>query len=221
MNILSDDSCRTITTDDVRVWFGKSPKSKLKEAQYCELAAFLTRCRWPGDPPDPPDSPWLVRIIEDDQEQWWDFKGVSQAARNLLESMPQIVSCWETRLRSEGKDQIRKLQEALSDAIEYIEWPFGRYKRQTGQKTPKPWHIYAQLIARAIIGVMIEAGHEKPAVSRNSVVVRVAQKALMRMKIPNAGMVTRTAIAAYLTRWDGRYGLSSLKLADHSRRHDS
>jgi hypothetical protein len=92
MNILPDDPCRTISADEVRDWFGKSPKSKLKEIQYCELAAFLTRCRWPDDLPDPPDSPLLVKIIEDSQEQWWDFKGVSQAARTLHENMPQIVS---------------------------------------------------------------------------------------------------------------------------------
>ena len=89
-----------------------------------------------------------------------------------------------------------------------LEWPFGEYERLTGVKTPKPWHTMAQVIARLIIGEMVKAGHENPGISRNSVVVRVVHRTLIRMDFPHREMITLAAIAAYLTRWNDKYGLT-------------
>jgi hypothetical protein len=212
MNNLPDEFFRTITVGEVKEWLGKSAKSKLNEPQYCAIAAYLTRCKWPGDPPAPPDSPWLARTIDDDRKQWWDCKRVGQVARTLLDNMPAIVSRLEKTQRSD-KDAARTLQEVLSKIVEYVEWPFGRYERQSGQKPIKLWHTYAQLIARTVISAIIEAGHESPAVTNNSVVVGVVQKAMIKMNVPNANVISRGAIGAYLTRWDKKFGMTPKGIA--------
>jgi hypothetical protein len=112
-----------------------------------------------------------------------------------------------------GYDAIEKLGEALSTAMPYIEWPLGHYERQTRPKRPKAWHTMALIVARLVIGVMVEAGHNDPGISRNSVVARVVRKALIRMNFSNSQMITLTAIAAHLTRWDKKYGLTAAGIA--------
>jgi hypothetical protein len=113
---------------------------------------------------------------------------------------------WAPETR-DGHGAIKRLQEALLVALPYIEWPFGYYKRATGYKPQKLWHMYAFLVAQLIIHEMVVAGHAQPGITRNSVVVRVVHKALIRMSIPYARMVSNTAIGAYLTRWKAKYGL--------------
>jgi len=54
-------------------------------------------------------------------------------SKTLLDNMPAIVSHWDGRQGLRGTDAVMKLKEALSEAIEHLEWPFGRYDRQTGQ----------------------------------------------------------------------------------------
>jgi hypothetical protein len=71
----------------------------------------------------------------------------------------------------------------------------------------------ALIVARLVIGVMVEAGHNDPGISRNSVVARVVRKALIRMNFSNSQMITLTAIAAHLTRWDKKYGLTAAGIA--------
>lgn len=72
-------SSRTITASEVRDWFGKSPKSQRGNAQYREIATFLTKIRWPSDVggllgPQPP------------------------AAKLLLETMPAMLRHWKGQL---------------------------------------------------------------------------------------------------------------------------
>jgi hypothetical protein len=200
---------RTITAAEVRGWFGDSSC----EVQYSEIAAFLTKCRWPSDPPPPPDAPWLPKIIESGSNDCWDFKAATDAAKTLRDSVPAMLSHWEglrwapeTR---EGYEAIKGLGEALSAAMPYVEWPFGRYERQTSRKLMKDWHTYSALFANRIIDVLVEAGHQKPGITRNSVLVRVIHSALIRMKFPNPEMITRSAIGMHLTRWNEEFGLTS------------
>jgi hypothetical protein len=208
---------RTITAAEVREWFGDSSKSKLDEAQYRGIAAGLTKFRWPADPPDPPGSPWLPKKSEADLNRWWDFKGTTDAAKLLFDSVPLMLLHWEGLLWAPetrgGYDAIKKLGEALSTAMPYIEWPFGHYERQTRPKRPKAWHTMALVVARLVIGVMVEAGHDDPGISRNSVVARVVRRALIRMNFSNSQMITLTAIAAHLTRWDKKFGLTPAGIA--------
>jgi hypothetical protein len=204
-----------ITADEVRQWFGSSCGLQLGDAQYDEIAACLTKWRWPSDPPD---SPWLPKEeIETNPNPWWDFQGASDAAKTLLASVPAMLSHWDgLRWAPEtnaGYEAIKTLRNALSVAMPYIEWPFGQYERQTGRKQPKAWHIPAILVAQVIVKAMIKAGHDEPGITRNSVVVRVVRKALIRMGYPDPEMVTTTAIGAHLTRWDKKFGLTPKGIA--------
>jgi hypothetical protein len=217
MDILHDETSRTISACEIKGWVGKSLKPNLSEAQCGEIAVFLTRCRWPGDPPDPPDSPWLRRLIKNAPEESWDFRAATDAAKLLMGCVPPMLSHWEgLRWAPETRgdyDAIKKLGEALSTTMPYIEWPFGHYERQTRPKRPKAWHTMALVVARRAIGVMVEAGHYDPGISRNSVVARVVRKALIRMNFSNSQMITLTAIAAHLTRWNKKFGLTPAGIA--------
>ena len=98
MKILRAKESRTITVDEVREWVGNSSKSTLDKAQYSKIAAGLTKFRWPADPPDPPGSPWLPKESEADLNRWWDFKGTTDAAKLLFDSLPLMLSHWERLL---------------------------------------------------------------------------------------------------------------------------
>lgn len=117
----------------------------------------------------------------------------------MLKHWAQLAWAPETR---GGHLAITTLQDALVIALPYIEWPFGRYERQTGRRKPKIWHLPARLIANVVIKEIIAAGHDEPSITRNSVVVRIVRKALIRMNYPE---VTNSAIGAYLTRWSQKY----------------
>jgi hypothetical protein len=198
---------RTITPADVREWFGS--RSRPNEALCDEIAGRLTKMRWPSDPPDDPDSPWLqCEILEPDTDRWWDFEGAADAAKTLLASVPAMLSFWdqlrwapETRA---GHEAIKALGGALSLALPYVEFPFGKYERQV-RKRPKNWHVPAIIIASFIREALIQSGRGAPALTRNSVLVRVVRQALVRMEYPNIGTVTPTAIGAHLTRWADKY----------------
>lgn len=89
---------RTITPDEVKRWISSSRTRAPSDAICEEIASFLTKMRWPGDPPPDPNSPWLpkVEIDEGDSNQWWDdIQGVAKAANELLASIPAMVTYWE------------------------------------------------------------------------------------------------------------------------------
>ena len=155
--------------------------------------------------------------MDDNPDRWWDFHGSSEAAKKLLGSLPAMTAHWdclrwapETRA---GSEVLKTLTAALSAAMPYIEWPLGYFERQTGRKKPKAWHTPSVIIARIIINAMVEAGHEQPGISRNSVVVRIVLKALIRMRYPDLEMITATAIGTHLERWDKRFGLTPKGIA--------
>ena len=204
-------------------WFGKSRNHKLSATQYREFAARLTSFRWPGDPPDPPDSPWLIKEPEPDPDRWWDFDGAFDAANLLIKSAPAMTSHWrklewapETR---GGTQAIETLEKALVAALPYIEFPFGAYTRQTGHKKPKPWHMMAVMIACHVIKALSDAGQPNPAISRNSVAARVVQRALIRIGFVRT--IEISTIAQQLERWDKQYGLRPKTIAELTKTHET
>ncbi len=106
---------RTITAAEIREWFGNSGKLKLNEAQYGEIAAGLTKFRWPADPPSPAGSHWIPKEIESDPNRWWDFRAATDEL--LMGSVLPMLSHWEgQRWAPEtrgGYDAIKSLGDAL------------------------------------------------------------------------------------------------------------
>jgi hypothetical protein len=168
---------RKITSLEVEQWFGPSSKAQLSDPQYKTIAARLTKMRWPKDPPSLAS---LAMINTQPDDRWWDFRAATNAAKTLCDSFPKMLAFqeglqWAPETR-DGLGAIKRLQEALIVALPYIEWPFGYHKGAKGYKPPKQWHIYAHSVAQLIIHEMVVAGHAKPGITRNSVVVRVVRK---------------------------------------------
>jgi hypothetical protein len=200
---------RTISPSEVRQWVGADSEAKLSASQYKTIATCLTKFRWHKDPPA--NAPSLPKIINEPDESWWDFQAATRVAKTLRECIPKILAFqdglrWAPETR-DGHPAIEALRAALDGALPYIEWPFGKYEPAIGYKYPKKWHTYATLVARLLVTEMIAAGNSKPGISRNSVVVRVVQRALQRMEIPQSKTLTPSAIGQHLTRWDTKYGL--------------
>jgi hypothetical protein len=121
---MAEVKSRPIAPAEVREWF-KSPRMPPPSDEVCdEIAAHLTRMRWPSDPSDDPDSPWLPKQ-EADTNQWWDFKGATDAANMLLAGIPAMLSHWEQLQwapeTQDGYAVIESLRDALSHALPYIE----------------------------------------------------------------------------------------------------
>jgi hypothetical protein len=208
---------RAISAIEVAGWFGNS--SKLTMTDYETIAARLNRMRWPSDPSDPPDAPWLPKEPKDEPDRWWDFHAVFLAAKTLSTSLPAMRAHWDglqwDPTTKQGYDAICALEEALCEAMEFVEFPFGQYKRRKGgRKTPKEWHLPSVLMANLVIETLMAAGHPVGGTTRNSVIVRVVHKALLRMGFPDSAMRTPSAIGAHLTRWHQKCGLSHVAAGD-------
>jgi hypothetical protein len=200
---------RTIAPSEVKEWFG-TRKARISEAQYAEIAGRLTKWRWPSDPPV---SPEIDSGSDSDPERWWDFQATWESAQTLHDSIPAMLSLWEshrpqTTETRRAYQAIEALGEALPPAMPYIQWPFGKYERKARPKQAKPWHMPAIAIARMLIDATVAAGNDCPGITRNSVVVAAVRQALTRMGYPDLEMVTAAAIGAHLTRWESRYGLT-------------
>jgi hypothetical protein len=228
MRTPSTKNSRTITATEVEGWVGKSRNSKIGKVQFHEIAAGLTRLRWPSDPEPPPGSNSFENealVVESYDGNLWDFSAVTAAAKTLLKNAPAMLSFWEEQRWApqtrEGFDAIENLGEALFLAMPYIEWPLGYYDGKASPKRPKPWHVMALVIAKLVINSMVAAGQVQPGITRNSVVARIVHRALARMNFPGSKMITPTAIGAHLTRWDRKYGLTPSSTAALTTKHAS
>jgi hypothetical protein len=196
---------RPITAAEVMEWRGGRNKSKITDAQ-CEIIAIeLTSMRWPSDLLTPD----LSQTPEVSKDEYWDFDRATDAARTLSSDLPAMLRYWKGLLwdpeTAGGHPAVQRLQRALSAAMPYIEYPFGYYEPRSGQKKPKEWHIYAVLIANLITKLLVDAGQAKPALTSNSVTVRIIFEALCRMHFPDKDMRSRPAIGAHLERWRAKY----------------
>jgi hypothetical protein len=196
---------RTITPAEVKTWFGQSRQQKLKPAIYSKIAADLNKLRWPSDPLPKDRSRPTTR-----KSGLWDLNAAANAAKTLLDDMPAMLSHWQEPKWSPEHQAaykaIRALNGALIAAMPYIEQPLGPRKGSTGRKAPKDWHMPSILIAKLVIWALMEAGEDAPGVTHNSLVVRIIQKALVRMQFPQSGTLTRDAIGAHLKRRSKKYG---------------
>lgn len=188
-------------------WVGPASKAKLNPAQYERIAIRLNKFRWHNDPPPPPLDDISSNQIDD---RWWDIDSTAKAARQLRDSIPKMLVFqaglkWAPETR-DGHDVIQSLESALARALPYIERPFGEGTPARGRKRSKPWHIYAIQISNMLVRELQQAGHSKQPLSRNSVVVRVILKSLQRMQIPYSKTLSKTAIAAYLSRRNQKFG---------------
>ena len=61
---------RTITSEEVKSWFGNTVKGRLPEDQYAKIATSLNKCRWPSDPPLPEEVGMAAR--DDEPGLLWD-----------------------------------------------------------------------------------------------------------------------------------------------------
>jgi hypothetical protein len=82
-----DAAARTITSAEVRGWFGDSKKARLTEAQYTEIAVCLTKWRWPSDPPRVGEPSQIDTNV--DRGLWWDFR-VPSLSKDLCYSRRQM-----------------------------------------------------------------------------------------------------------------------------------
>ena len=205
-----------VTAAHVIKWFGRSLNPPVGLAQCAEIASSINGCRWAGEPPPRPGDPGFVRILEPDAAdaaRWWDFKGVTRAGKTLLHNLPVVTAnCERQNWSPQGQarcDALNKLTEALQQAMPYIEFPFGPCERRTGRPSAsKQWHTYALILSHFVLPAMIKAGHPNPAISRNSVLVRVVREAMIKMGIEGAKIVSASTVSAFLTRWDEFYGLT-------------
>jgi hypothetical protein len=205
---------RTITPAELKKWFGTSHRAVLGDEQCSKLAEYLTKIKWPADPPDGREPSFTINESED---PYWDFQAASEAAKLLVDCVPAMLNHWKGLTWAPstrgGYPAIVALEQALATALPYIEWPFGRYERRTRRKRPKDWHFSAVIIAKAIIKTLLEVGHDGPSLARKSIVVRAVRKALLRMNYRDVRMVSESGVAAHLSRWDRHYGLTPKSIA--------
>jgi hypothetical protein len=175
-----------------------------------DLAGVLSGWRWASDPPKPSLSREMApEEVEEAEAQWWNFRGAITSARELSGAIPKMLKHWEGLRKwpetRDGYDAIEKLREALATATPYIELPFGPYEPAIGQKSPKPWHLPAVLIAGLLISALAKSTNRSQSLGKNSVIIRVVCKALNRMghceKKIDAG-----AVSKYVTRWREKNG---------------
>ena len=199
---------RPIIATEVMEWRGSSSRctSIITDAQCATIANKLTLMRWPTDrittgKPVTAATP---------ANEYWDFDRATNAARALLGDVPAMLGHWEGLLWAPNTagdyPAIEQLQKALLVAMPYIENPFGEYKKRTGHKDAKLWHSYATVIANFIAKMLVDSGEATPALTHNSVMVRIIYQAIRRMRIPGSDMMTRPAIGAYLGRRQELYG---------------
>jgi hypothetical protein len=136
----------------------------------------------------------------DFDQDWWDVKSVTKAAKLLSEVLPKIEAHWSKMLPTTGKlegvEALRGLGSALERAIDYVEFPFGKYKKNQA-KDPKEWHIPSVLIAKKVIIGLKEAGRTEPGTAKGSIVADVTHKALGHLGYT----LDPSAVAKHITDW--------------------
>lgn len=205
-----------VSADEVAQWFGRRLKPAPSNETFANLASAINRCRWPDDPPIELscNEELSDEEIAADAARWWDFKAGGNAARTLTAILPKLDRHLNSLTPSPtvvaGQDALRGFGSALDVLSPFIEFPLGKPEDRRGRPTAtKPWQDWSLTISHLVIKSLIEAGHKNPAISRNSVLVRVVQRALIRMRIEGAQSVSTTTLSAFLVRWDEFYGLWS------------
>jgi hypothetical protein len=145
---------------------------------------------------------------------WWDAKKATKAAKLLNEVLPKIEAHWSkmrptTPTTLEGVEALRGLGSALERAIDYVEFPFWKYKKNQA-KGAKAWHIPSVLIAKKVVIGLTEAGRTGPGTAKGSIVADVTHKALGHLGYT----LDPSAVAKHIT---GRFGRWNHSAGDADR----
>lgn len=193
-----------ITAEEVSGWFGVSAKAVLPDSEYLAIATELNTWRvFDGSAPD-------VKVTKVDEERLWDIHAAIGAVKTLEESIPRMLAyvnnLFPYARQARDREAIEALRDALAGARHFVEWPLGEYKRRRRFTRQKEWHTPAIVIARKVVDAMDRQGIQAPGISRNSIVVRVVANAVRRLQFEHAEMITNSAIAVHLARWDKKFG---------------
>ena len=205
-----------ICPDQLAGWFGKLQKPALTNAHYASIANSLNGFVWPGDlapAPKPSGFPNLGEEYRPYPARYGDSKAVANAAKLLMQGLPAIAAHWERKdvepNDPKSSETLEKLQHVLREAMRYIELPFGKPEDQRcGMVVRKTWQLWLLIIVPLLIDAMRNAGHSKVAISRKSVVVRVAWEVMIVMNVEGVKTVTPSGVSAFLTRFDRSNGLT-------------
>jgi hypothetical protein len=204
-----------ITALELRQLLEEKYGSSLSD-ESCKALVDLVRRMAEPPPRRPPETAADINL-----PVWcWDMAEVADAAETLHEAMPKLVTFWGAlRTNDEvraGHEAVKQLSDALATALPYVKHPLGAYERNQ-KKRPKELHLPAVIIANALDKALSEAGHTKPAFSRNSIPVRVIHAILIRLDLlpvihetekeaHKKTEAARSAISTHIDRWWKAYG---------------
>jgi hypothetical protein len=120
----------------------------------------------------------------------------------LRETMPKQLQHWDS-LRwapetARGSEVMKRLSDSLEEALPYIEWPFGKYKRKKKLSKPPEWHRAAVIIANIIVEATGQS-IQTVSLSRKSPLPKVVSKALREVDFGRER--TASAVSVCLKRW--------------------
>jgi hypothetical protein len=185
-----------ITALELRQLLEEKYGSSLSD-ESCKALVDLVRRMAEPPPRRPPETAADINL-----PVWcWDMAEVADAAETLHEA---------------GHEAVKQLSDALATALPYVKHPLGAYERNQ-KKRPKELHLPAVIIANALDKALSEAGHTKPAFSRNSIPVRVIHAILIRLDLlpvihetekeaHKKTEAARSAISTHIDRWWKAYG---------------
>jgi hypothetical protein len=199
---------QTITSGDVKSWFGD--RTGFFDENACdEMAKRLNRMRNSGNPSDTD-----IDVQEDGGElDWRDFKATINAAKCLSGSMQNMLSHWESLQKGpppspewlqnypdprDGYAAIKNLESALSAALHYIEFPFGKY--EPTHRHQSNWHIPAFCIATSLYELALKEVHLS---SADTIGVKFIEQALRAIGCKPS---STEAIRKSLQRFYEKYG---------------
>lgn len=225
---IPETGTRSITHAEVMNWFARGHKPWPTEKDCADIAARLTKMRWPGEelPAIGDDEQWQIDYPGSDgppvyqrvpykADPWWDLEKAAASAKVLLDNIPAMLWHWQrlqttpyetipgqkpANLRG-GYEAIERLRVALDAALPYIEFPFGEYERQDHRKRkrPKAWHAHAIAITPIIADALRQSGHPVRGTTHNTALVRIVRQALVR--IGHDKNIKPAAVAAKMTAW--------------------
>lgn len=198
-----------VTGEELANWFGNKWKKDDHNQTFEAIAHQINCLRWPDDPPLDED----VNALEwKEDEGFWDFKAVAEAAQLLHDSMPKITAFWDNHsyvAEVAGiRSSLHQLAIELDKSLKAIVLPFGSCETRLGRpRCSKPWHSYALSLFRCIAPETNNLAPSACSVARNSILVRVIQRGLVRINVPSATTVGVSTLSQFLGRWDKFYGL--------------
>jgi hypothetical protein len=197
-----------LTAAEVLGWFATCRGAKPSEKVCADVAERLDGMSSPQwiayeaalDAENKRVADWAA---EDDQ--YWDFREVPKALKNLAEAMPKIRQHWDRVADCDDARSARlalaALDTALFSAGRFITLPFGEYTASHRQQ-PKDWHMPALIILHLVRDALATVRSGQISYVANSSAVKITELALKRFGY----VAAKPAIAKHAERWFERYG---------------